>query len=509
MVRRAAAALVALWSMGAPLSADAAAAAPASPLPAVPKQAFAPTQAFALEPGLSIGVQRLPALADAPARATPIYFIAGGPAVSPSEELARRPALFERLRRLGEVVLVEQRGAGSSQPSMDCDAHWALPLARVPTREEVVADARRQFAQCAAALRARGVRLEAYRTEAYAQDLQRVMQSLGHTRVRLLAHSYGSMLALELLRLDAPRIECAVLAGVMGPGDALRDPAHHERVLATLAADQGLDPARLRAQVATALQRIEAAPLLARTADGVPVRLGRDDIARGLVQSMGRPAQARSLPALIEALAEGRVPVPEGSAFDVPSAAPSPAPLPAASQAASQAAPAASGVAAGVAPTVPRSEALTSAWLREAAEGTRTARTGPLARRAAAQHYLTVCANGQTEAGQRSRSGTSLFGHQLHAALPAACDGWGLPLAPTRPPVVAAVPVMLISALLDVRTPHEQALAVQATLPRATLLSLAGAGHGEVLGPHAQLEAAISAFLRGEAVPAATLEPTR
>jgi pimeloyl-ACP methyl ester carboxylesterase len=434
-------------------------------------------RALEVAPGLSIGVQRLPALAEAPPGAAPIYFIAGGPAVSPSEELARRPALFAMLRGLGEVVLVEQRGAGSSQPSMDCDAHWALPLERVPTREEVVVDARRQFVHCAAAVRARGVRLEAYRTEAYAQDLQRVMQSLGHPRVRLLAHSYGTMIALELLRMDAPRIERAVLAGVMGPGDALRDPAHHERVLATLATDLGLDAQRLRAQVQAALARATAAPLCVHTADGVPVHLGRDDIARGIVQSLGRPVQARHLPAVIEAL----------SAWPMPASA----------------APAAAGDARAQAQADPT----TATWLRDVAEGTRTARTGPLARRAAAQHYLSVCANGQTQAGQRSRSSESLFGHQLHAALPQACDGWGLPVAAARPPVVADVPVLLVSALLDVRTPHEQALAAQRTLPQATLWVLAGAGHGEVLGPHPQLDAALAAFLRGQTLPPTTLEP--
>jgi pimeloyl-ACP methyl ester carboxylesterase len=417
-------------------------------------------QPFGVAPGLTVGVQRLPATAEAPRDAAPIYFIAGGPAVSPSEELARRPAFFALLRRLGEVVLVEQRGAGSSRPAMDCDTRWALPLDRVPTRAEVVADARRQFVDCVAALRARGTAPAAYRTEAYAADLQVVMRSLGHGRVRLVAHSYGTMIALELLRLDAPRIERAVLAGTMGPGDALRDPLHHERVLATLAADLRLDLAPLRAQVAAALERAERMPIASITADGTAVRLGRDDIARGLVQTLGRPAQAPKLPATIEALATGR------------------------------------------------KDAATEAWLREVAEGTRTARTGPLSRRAAAQHYLTVCANGEPAERRQARTGPSLFGHQLHSALPDACDGWGLPVPAARGPVSADTPVLLVSALLDVRTPHEQALAAQRTLPRATLLTLAGAGHGEVLGPHPALDAALAAFLRGEPVAAARLEPT-
>jgi pimeloyl-ACP methyl ester carboxylesterase len=416
-------------------------------------------QPFPVAPGQTVGVQRLAAAPEAPAGAAPIYFIAGGPAVSPNEELSRRPVLFARLQNLGEVVMVEQRGAGSSLPAMDCNTRWALPLDRVPTRAEAIADARRQLTSCSAALRAQGVNLTAYRTELYAADLQAVMRHLGHERVRLVAHSYGTMIALELLRLDAPRIERAVLAGVMGPGDALRDPRDHERVLDTLAADLGLDAAKLRAQVAEALDRAERTPPAGRTADGTAVVLGRDDIARGIVQALGRPGPGRQLPGVIESLAAGR------------------------------------------------SDATLQAWLGEVAEGTRTARTGPLARRAAAQHYLTVCANAETEARRHARTARSLFGHLLHATLPEACDAWGLPTAQARAPVAADTPVLLVSALLDVRTPHEQALSAQRTLPRATLLTLAGAGHGEVLGPHPALDAALVAFLRGQPIPAATFPP--
>jgi pimeloyl-ACP methyl ester carboxylesterase len=414
--------------------------------------ATAGAEAFEVQPGITVDVHRLAAGPQAPAGALPIYFIAGGPAVGPAEELARRPALFHALQNLGEVVLVGQRGAGGSRPSMDCHARWALPLDRVPSRAEVVADARRQFRLCTAALRARGVDPGAYRTEAYALDLRTVMHALGHRQVRLVAHSYGTMIALELLRQDSGRVERAVLAGVMGPGDALRNPLHHERVLGTLAQSQGLQAAHLSATVAKVLARVARVPLTADTGDGVAVVLGRDDIARGLLQTLGRPAEASRLPALAEALAAGR------------------------------------------------RDAVTHAWLRKVAEDTRDARTGPLARRAPAQHYLTVCANGEPDARRRARLARSLFGQQLHLPLPEACDGWGLPPASARGPVSADLPVLLISAKLDVRTPHEQALAVQETLPSATLVTLAEAGHGEVLGPYPGLEPALISFLRGELV---------
>ena len=430
--------------------------------------------AFALANGQSIGVLRLPATS-LPSAGTPIYFIAGGPGVSGVEEAQRRPALFERLRALGEVVIVEQRGAGSSQPDMQCSERWSLPLTRAVSRAEWTAQTRDRFASCAQRLRAQGVDLSAYRTEHYAADLRAVMQQLGHSRVRLLAHSYGTMIALEFLRADstrsdAPRAERAVLAGVMGPGDALRDPQHHERVLDTLSQDLGLaTPGVLRERVAAALSRVQREPLaITLSAPEETLLFSRDDIARALVQAMGRPTEAAQLPALLQALADG-----------------------------SAAASHASGL-----PT------WSQTWLETAGNGVRLARTGPINRRSAAQHYLTVCANGEPterraarERGQRE----GLFGHTLHSVLPDACDGWGTPFPPPRAAVSANTPVLLISALLDVRTPHEQALAAAKTLPQSVLLTLAGAGHGEVLGPDVALDAAIDSFLRGEPVKPQTL----
>ncbi len=86
----------------------------------------------------------------------------------------------------------------------------------------------------------------------------------------------------------------------------------------------------------------------------------------------------------------------------------------------------------------------------------------------------------------------------MHAALPQACNGWGLSSTKAQAPVVTDRPVLLISALRDVRTPHEQALAVQLGLSNATLITLVRAGHADLLGPGAELDRAIDAFLRGK-----------
>jgi pimeloyl-ACP methyl ester carboxylesterase len=418
-------------------------------------QAYAQTEPFNVAPSVTVGVQRLRASADA--AGVPIYFIAGGPGLSGLEELERRPQFFARLQSLGEVVIVEQRGSGTARPASDCTVRWNLPLDRALTHQEQVLHARERFAACAAELRRRGTdhsQISQWRTSLYAQDLLAVMRSLKHDRVRLFAHSYGTMIALELLRLDSQRVERAVLAGVMGPGDALRDPAHHERVLSTVAESLNLGASDLRALAVIALDAVEREPLRVRATNQQYIVLGRDDIARAIVQSMGRPNEIAALPSLLESLAKGIA------------------------------------------------SNRHAAWLQSAADSAMQQRTGPLHRRSAAQHYVTACM-GAMSTGRKLHQG--LFGQVLHSVLPDACDGFALEKPPAPQPVRVQTPVMMISAMLDVRTPHEQAKHAAAHLPNSVIITLHNAGHGELLTDDSRLVELTKRFLQSESVRATSL----
>jgi pimeloyl-ACP methyl ester carboxylesterase len=423
--------------------------------------AFACAVPFEVAPNVTVGVRRLSAIEGEGTAAAPIYFIAGGPGVSGMEELERRPALFARLRALGEVVIVEQRGAGYVLPSSNCAVRWNLPLDQPVARDAWVAHARERFVECAQELRSHGTDLTQWRTPVYAQDLIAVMRALNHRRVRLYAHSYGTMIAFEVLRQEPERVERAVLAGIMGPGDALRDPAHHERVLATAAHMLKLAPRDLYQRAAAALDAVVRQPLSARTSNQESIVLGRDDVARALVQTLGRPGEIARLPALLDAITRGKA------------------------------------------------AELHGGWLRGAADSALQQRRGPLHRRAAAQHYATVCSGGEAadhKARREAAMHSGLFGHVLHSMLPEACDGLGITPGIEPPaPVRSRVSVMLVSALLDVRTPHEQAQLAAHYLPNSVMLTLLNAGHGELLAEDSQLIDAVNSFLRGGEVQSQSL----
>src|SRR4029453_17831592 len=71
---------------------------------------------------IELAVVRLSSTAATPG--DPIVFLMGGPGIGASV-MARVPPyaqLFERLRTVSDVVLLDQRGTGLSLPSLDCPA---------------------------------------------------------------------------------------------------------------------------------------------------------------------------------------------------------------------------------------------------------------------------------------------------------------------------------------------------------------------------------------------------
>jgi pimeloyl-ACP methyl ester carboxylesterase len=189
---------------------------------------------------IQLAVLRLKTRSKSPG--APIFFLAGGPGI-PGIGMGQAPAyfrLFDRLRDLGDVYLIDQRGTGQSDPSLLCTPH-ALDPDLFVSDEKAAAAVRSRVQECAREWRSRGVDLAAYNTVESAHDLEAIRLAIGAQRVRLLGVSYGSELALELIRLHGDRVERAVLAGVRGPATALKLPGtldlQMRRVAALIAQD--------------------------------------------------------------------------------------------------------------------------------------------------------------------------------------------------------------------------------------------------------------------------------
>ena len=145
---------------------------------------------------LELFVVRLAALND-PGYA-PIVVLEGGPGGAASASL--EDWLGSALRVEHELILIDQRGTGLSQPSLNCpelDAATVNPLAA-----------------CRAGLLAAGIDLAAFNTAANAQDVQDLLIALDLPTVNIYGRSYGARLALTMARDFPGRLRALILDGV-------------------------------------------------------------------------------------------------------------------------------------------------------------------------------------------------------------------------------------------------------------------------------------------------------
>ncbi len=200
---------------------------------------------------------------------SPIIFLAGGPGV-PGSVLGRVPVyfhLFERLREVADVILLDQRGIGLSSPNLQCPQNASLPPDALETFEKARASLAQLVRSCTEYWRGQGVDVSAYTTNASADDLDDLRRALGAERISLLGHSYGTRLALAAIRRHGERIDRAVLAAVQGPDQDLKLPFAAEfgiRRLSRLAAEDptvGAQFPDVSASLHGALAQLERQPL--------------------------------------------------------------------------------------------------------------------------------------------------------------------------------------------------------------------------------------------------------
>jgi pimeloyl-ACP methyl ester carboxylesterase len=271
--------------------------------------------AFRREPaagGVELAVIRFASTATDPG--DPIVFLMGGPGI-PASVMPQVPVyaqLFERLRSVADVVLLDQRGTGLSRPALDCPARDApLAAGAFERRSALLAEMLTELRACLASWRAQGVDPAAYSTGESAADVLELRQALGARQINLLGFSYGTELALAVMRLEGDRVSRAVLAGVRGPDHLLKLPSVFDLKLwqvARLAAESPIFTSQLKdaGDFVSRLERVLKAaetPIRVsvtdqRTKQPVELRVGREGLQTLLQQSI----DSARLPALVLSL---------------------------------------------------------------------------------------------------------------------------------------------------------------------------------------------------------------
>ena len=414
----------------------------------------------------------LPATTSSPG--SPIVYLDGGPggAGISAAAIPYMGELFDALRQLGDVVLIDQRGTGRSIPRLACALEEPVPGDVFASRARMLELSSAVASQCAERFRAQGIDLSDYDTVESADDLDDLRRAIGAERISLLGFSYGTHLALATMRRHGERLDRVVLIGTEGPGETYKLPSTFDTQIRTLSALAAGDPKvsaevpDLEGMLRRVIERFEREPASVTVTDpkgekSAALTIGAEGLLYLLRRDIGDTNDLVWLPALIHELAAGGT---------------------------------------------------------ELLEELAAKRYGQLIRGISVMSIAMDCASGvDAERRRRIESETpgSIFGPMTNLLDPEICASVDVADlgAEYRSALESDVPTLFVSGTLDSNTPPWQAEEARKGIPNSAHLVVENAGHESTL-PVPEVQASIARFLAGEsledrriALPALEFEP--
>jgi len=258
--------------------------------------------------------------------APPVLYIAGGPGGAAwlrPDEVGFWLDWAEQTDWPGDLVLYDQRGVGLSQPALDCPElrtlrRELLPLP-LPT-EEAYRRVREATRACHDRLKAEGMDLHRFTTRSNAADATDLMLSMGLDQWELYGVSYGTRVALEMMRATPQHVRAAVLDSPYPPdvNAELADAWLLQRAfelferICELADDCTDSPQVLRERLEAAFARVERESIKLSVRDpgtgrDIAVVYDHEDLAWLLFEALYQWDVIPKLPESVRALTEGRL----------------------------------------------------------------------------------------------------------------------------------------------------------------------------------------------------------
>ncbi|HEU4578230.1 MAG TPA: alpha/beta hydrolase [Polyangiaceae bacterium] len=258
---------------------------------------------------LELKVAVVPALAANPRR-DPLFVLVGGPGQAATEAGPQIAEALREVQRRRDIVLLDQRGTGSSHP-LDCKDDSAEAFDKRFAPELDLATTRACAGQLAADL-------TQYTTDIAMDDLDDLRIALGYERINLWGGSYGTRAALVYLRQHPAQVRSLVLDGMAPfaielPLFVARD---SQRALDLLYRDCERDGECARTfpgaraqleQLLAGLQQSPASVSVAHPRSGEPqmIRVEREGLAAALANLLYVPALASLIPLGVERASRG------------------------------------------------------------------------------------------------------------------------------------------------------------------------------------------------------------
>jgi pimeloyl-ACP methyl ester carboxylesterase len=243
----------------------------------------------------------------------PIVYLAGGPGGTATRAAGGpRFPIFMALREVADVIAFDQRGTGLSNAIPE--RPWTGP-SPVFTQAGLTSHFRAEFQRAWIDWTKAGVAMTGYNTEQNADDIDDLRRHLGAEKIDLWGISYGTHLALSMLKRHGDRVNRVALASLEGQDQTVKRPAAIDALLRQVDGLLAADPAvratipDLPALMRRVHARLEARPLATKvTLKGAPgeIRMGGFGVqmlAGGLIAN---PNTLAMLPGLYLALDAGR-----------------------------------------------------------------------------------------------------------------------------------------------------------------------------------------------------------
>ncbi len=243
----------------------------------------------------------------------PVIFLAGGPGGSSTTHPLlpdNNPFIAER-----DYVTLEPRGAGRSEPALDCPGINALKGEISAGAHPSDADTAltRAAAACRADLTARGIDLNAYTSLEAARDIEDLRVALGYQQWNLFGHSYGTRLALTYLREYPHSVRSVLLDSVLPPEANFDETASANLVrslnvvfdaCATHTACAAAHP-HLSDTFYGLVRNADARPYSLSGADGKLIRVAGAQVVDAVYAALHMPSRIGDIPAIIGTAAAG------------------------------------------------------------------------------------------------------------------------------------------------------------------------------------------------------------
>jgi pimeloyl-ACP methyl ester carboxylesterase len=373
-----------------------------------------------------------------------IIFLTGGPGLSGIRSgEGRLFPFFDSLRSHADVILLDQRACVVDEMVPRSPAP-VFETNRAMTRDDYLRGIRATVGGAVEFLEARGIPIDSLNSNESADDVAMVAHALygSNARIALLGWSYGSHLAMAIMKRHESMVARAVLVAPEGPDQTLKRPIRIQEHLERLSQRAGID---LTGLLSRALERLEQEPAqVAIRGHCDAVAISRFDLEWILSECL---ADLRTLEKLPTWLAEM-----ESGDFQV----------------------------------IGYERLLRGAWKALRSEL-------PFS----AVRYAFDCASGATAerlALIEKEASATLLGNTIDFPAPDICDAVGCPdLGDSfRAAPRSDAPVLFITGTLDCRTPAENVAELAPGLPNHEHVVIEDAGHGDLL----LASAAQSAILR-------------